>query len=108
MVLNRDKHTKRPATQLGCLPSLLGDGDKVVEIMYGEGKNILYRADATREAKAEQRSYVPARQAQLTDQGRTPLNFESPFTPVSTVSRGHLSLVSLVVNSGFIRYLKLS
>jgi hypothetical protein len=41
----RDKHTKRQATQHGCLPSWLGDEDKGIEIVYGEEKNILYWAD---------------------------------------------------------------
>jgi hypothetical protein len=36
--------TKRLATQQGCLPSLLGDGEKGIEIAYGEEKNILYWA----------------------------------------------------------------
>jgi hypothetical protein len=30
------RHTQRQATQRGCLPSLLGDGDKGIEIVYGE------------------------------------------------------------------------
>ncbi len=52
-----ETHAKRQATQHGCLPSLLGDGDKRIKIMYGEGekkfstgqepprqnKNLLYR-----------------------------------------------------------------
>jgi hypothetical protein len=41
----RDTHNKRQATQHGCLPSLLGDGDKGIEIVYGKEKNILYWAD---------------------------------------------------------------
>ncbi len=36
-----ETHTKRQATQHGCLPSLLGDGDKGIEIVFGEEKNIL-------------------------------------------------------------------
>jgi hypothetical protein len=35
----------RQSTQHGCLPSLLGDGDKGTEIVYGEEKNILYWTD---------------------------------------------------------------
>jgi hypothetical protein len=35
----------RQATQHGWLPSLLGDGDKEIEIVFGEEKNILYWAD---------------------------------------------------------------
>jgi hypothetical protein len=31
-----ETHTKRQATRHGCLPSLLGDGDKVIEMVYGD------------------------------------------------------------------------
>jgi len=34
-----ETHTKRPATQHGCLPSLLGDRDKGIEIVYGVANN---------------------------------------------------------------------
>jgi hypothetical protein len=40
-----ETHTKRQTTQHGCLPSLLGDGDKRIEIVYGEENNILNWAD---------------------------------------------------------------
>jgi hypothetical protein len=40
-----ETHTKKQATQHGCLPSLLGDRDKEGEIVYVEEKNILYWAD---------------------------------------------------------------
>jgi hypothetical protein len=33
------------ATQHGCLPSLLGNGDKGIERVYGEEKNNLHLAD---------------------------------------------------------------
>jgi hypothetical protein len=33
---------KRQATLHDCVPSLLGDGDKKIKIVYGEEKNILY------------------------------------------------------------------
>jgi hypothetical protein len=39
-----ETHTKRLATQNGCLPSLLGDDYKVIEIVLGEEK-YLYWAD---------------------------------------------------------------
>jgi hypothetical protein len=39
-----ETHTKRQATQHDCLPSL-PDGDKGIEKVYGEEKQILYRAD---------------------------------------------------------------
>jgi hypothetical protein len=40
-----ETHTKRQATQHGCLPSLLGDGNKRIETVYGEEKNTSYWAD---------------------------------------------------------------
>jgi hypothetical protein len=33
-------NSKKQATQHGCLPSWLGDGDKGIKIVYGEEKNI--------------------------------------------------------------------
>jgi hypothetical protein len=36
MKLQADPHTERQATQHGFLPSLLCDGDKEIEIVYGE------------------------------------------------------------------------
>jgi hypothetical protein len=72
-----ETHTKRQATQHGCLPSLLGHGDKGIEIVWGKRQNInlLYRhAKPNKPAKEGPLSFVI---------------FESPFTSVSTVSRGH-------------------
>ncbi len=67
-------------SQLGCLPSLLGDGAKGIEIVNGEEKNILYRADCSSQDRTEPLKFVLV---------------ESPFTSVSTASRGRPSLVSL-------------
>ncbi len=53
-------------------PNLLGDGDKGIVIVYGEKKIFLHWT--TRAAKPEQKSLVPARQAQLTNQGRILFN----------------------------------
>ncbi len=74
------------------MPSLLGDGDKGIKILYGEGttanygsqgrKNLLYWDDKPNE---------PTKKGPLSF-----VLFESPFTSVLTVSRSHLSLVSLV------------
>jgi hypothetical protein len=36
-----ERRTERQATQHGCLPRLLGDGDKGIEKVYGEEKIIL-------------------------------------------------------------------
>ncbi len=85
--MTRDMYTKRPATEHGYLPCLLGDGDKGMELVYGEEK--IFCSGPTRAAKAEQ--------TQLTNQERTPLFvlFEPPFASVLTVSRSHLSQVSL-------------
>ncbi len=38
LYIQRDRHTKRHVTQHGRLPSLLGDGDKGIQIVYGEEK----------------------------------------------------------------------
>ncbi len=54
----------------------------------------MYCTGPTGAAKAERKSLVPAQQVK-----EVPLSFvlfESPFTSVSTVSRDHPSLVSLV------------
>jgi hypothetical protein len=40
-------------TPHGCLPSLLGDGDKGIEIVYGEEKKILCWADYSSEGKTK-------------------------------------------------------
>jgi hypothetical protein len=66
--------TKGQATQHGCLPSFLGDGDKEIELVYGDEKNIknyfvLGRLEKPRQNK---KYLVPARQAQRTNQERTP------------------------------------
>ncbi len=47
-------HTKRQATQHGCLPSLLGNGYKEIEIAHSEEK--IFCIGPTRAAKAEQKS----------------------------------------------------
>ncbi len=80
-----ETYTKRQATQHGCLPSLLGDGDKGIEIVYDEekivcpgqprqNKNLLYRHD---------KPYEPNK--------KEPLSFvllESHFTLVTTSQQG--------------------
>jgi hypothetical protein len=61
----------------------------------------IFYTGPTRAGKAGQKSFVPASQAQRTEpteEGRfSYVLFDSPFTSVSTVSRGHHSLVSLIV-----------
>ncbi len=64
-------HTKRQATQHDCLPILLGGGDKWIEIVYGTVRKKIFCIGPTRAATAGQKSLVPARQAQQTNQGRT-------------------------------------
>jgi len=65
LVVQPETQTKRQATQHGCLPSLLSDGDKGIATVCGEDKIIFHCADYmyTRTAKAEQKSFVLARQA---------------------------------------------
>ncbi len=59
----------------------------------------LFCTRPTTATKAAQKSYVPARRAQRTNQGKTPsfVLLESPFIPLSTVSRGTPLGVSLVL-----------
>jgi hypothetical protein len=79
---------------------LLVVGDKGIEIVYIEEK--IFCIGPTRAAKAEQKSLVPAQgRSEPTKKG--PLSFvlfESQFTLVSTIRRGHPSLVSGLVASG--------
>jgi hypothetical protein len=85
------------STQHGCLPSLLVDGGKRIEKVYSEekkfaldqleqprlNKNLLYWHDKPKE---------PTKEGPLSF-----VLFESLFSSVSTVSRDHPSLASLVV-----------
>ncbi len=87
------RHTLRDrrSSTAACL-SLLGDENKVIEIVvYGEEK--MLRTGPTRVAKTEQKSLIPARQAQRTNQF---VPFESPIASVSTVGRGDPFLASLI------------
>jgi hypothetical protein len=65
-----------------------------VGVMYDEEK--IFCTGPTKAAKAEQKSFVPALQAQRTNQGRPPFTL-SPHLPhaVSTVNRGHPTVISL-------------
>ncbi len=91
-----ETHTKSQATKHGCLPSLLGEGNKGVKIVLAEEKNIfvLGRLEQPRQNKIL--FYLQNKHMEPTKEG--PLShvlFESPFTSVSTVNRGRPSLVSL-------------
>ncbi len=62
------------------------------------GEDLIFCNVLTRGAEAGQKSSVPARRDKRTNQGRIPFSFvlfESPFSSVSTVSRGHPSLLSV-------------
>ncbi len=52
-------HTKRQATRHGYLPSLLGDGDKGIEIVYGYGKEKIFCTGPTRSAKTTRPTNQP-------------------------------------------------
>jgi hypothetical protein len=74
----------------------MGEGDKLIEIAYSEEK--IFCPVPTRAAKAGQKYLVLAGQAKQSSPKVGPLQFvlfESPFTSVSTDSRGHLSLQPL-------------
>jgi hypothetical protein len=88
-----ETYTKRQATQHDFLPSLLCDGDKLVEMVYGEGKKICI--GPTRAAKAGPKCLVYWHNKPNEPTKEGPLSFvliEYPFASVSTVSRGHPSL----------------
>jgi hypothetical protein len=90
-----ETHFKRQATLHDCLPSLLGDGDKGIKIVYDEEK--ISSTGPTGAAMAGQKSLVPARRAQRTNQGRTSF-ICTPRVPIChsfNSQRGHPSLVSL-------------
>ncbi len=81
--LESETHTQRQAIQHGCLPSLLGDGDKGIEIVYG-GEKIFGTGLTTVEQPRQDKSpLVPERRAQRTNQGRTPFicTLQSPHSP---------------------------
>jgi len=59
-----ETHTKRQATQHDCLPSLLAMGTK--ELKYCTVRKTIFCTGPTRAAKAEQKTFVTARQAQQT------------------------------------------
>jgi hypothetical protein len=89
-------HIKRQATRHDCLPGLLDDGDPWNEIMYYE--KTIFCTGPTRAAKAGQKSLVPARRAQRTNQGRNPLySFQSPFAQFRQSAGSTPLLSSLVI-----------
>jgi hypothetical protein len=62
-----ETHLKRQVTLHDCLPSLLGDMAKRIEIVYGEEKNILYWADL----RGQRRTKMHKKPKKRTNQGRT-------------------------------------
>jgi hypothetical protein len=79
---------------------LLGEGDKVIEIVYGERKKyfVLDRLKQPRQNK--NLLYWHDKPNDPTKEGSISFAlFESPFTSVSHVRRGHPSLVSLGVTT---------
>ncbi len=92
-----ETHTKRQATRHGCLSILLGDGNKWIEIVYGGDKNIVNWANYS-QGWTKISCTGTTRLTQRTSQGKILLFVPGTlfFTSVSTVSRGHPSLVSPV------------
>ncbi len=75
--LHPQTHIKRQETQHDCL---LGDVEKWIEILYGEEKIVC--TGPARAAKAGQKSLVLTRQAQQTNQGRTPFICCTLWVPI--------------------------
>jgi hypothetical protein len=95
LVTTRDTYyeTCHPAPT-ACPPSLLGDGDKLIETAYGEEK--IFCIEPSRDAMAGQKYLVPARQAERNKHMDGPLLFvlfESPYSkqgpPLSSLSGYH-------------------
>jgi hypothetical protein len=78
---------------------LLGDGDKGSQIVYDEEKNILYWANwSSQDRKNISCNGTKSPTKETTKEG--PLSYvllETPIASVSTVSRGHPSLISLML-----------
>jgi hypothetical protein len=88
---------------MAALRSLLGDGYKGMEIVHGEEKYcVLGRLEQPRQNKNLYYRYGKPKEPTKEGPLSTVL-FESPFTSVSTVSRGHPSLVC--VDSAVLKYL---
>ncbi len=83
------------ATQHSCLPSLLGDGDKEIVIVYGEEKSILCWAE--RAAKAEQKFSCTGTTSPTNQPRKDPLHLYplSPHSPKFQQSAGGPPLSSL-------------
>jgi hypothetical protein len=91
-----ETHTKRQATQHDCLSCLPGDGSKGIGTMYCLGNKFFLPGRLEQPWQNKNLFYQHDKPNKPTKEG--PLLFvlfESPFTSVSTVSRGHPSLVSL-------------
>ncbi len=72
----RETHIKRQAPRQDCLPSLLGDGDKLIEIVYGEEKNFFVKGRLQgRAVKAGQKYLVPS----WHDEPNEPTIMKDPF-----------------------------
>ncbi len=71
-----ETHTTRQATQHGCLPSFLGGGDKGIQRVYGEEKNILHQADRS-------------------SQGRTKISCTNRTSPTNQTRKDFFHLYSL-------------
>jgi hypothetical protein len=94
LILVYDAHTKRQATQHGCLPSLLRDGDKWFVRTVRKKYFVLGRLKQPRQNK---KSLVPARQAQPR-KDHFHLYSLSPHSPQFSSQQGLLlSVVSLVI-----------
>jgi hypothetical protein len=91
-------HSKRKATQHGCLPILLGEGDKGIEIVYGEEKNILYWADyIVARCWTKPDTTGPTNQPRKDPPFLSFVLFESPIASVFSRQQGPLSIVYLAL-----------
>jgi hypothetical protein len=87
-LLCRDAHTKRQATQHGCLPSLLGNGDRGIEIMFGEEKKIFVLGQQGQLRQDKNLLYRHDKPNEPTKKELFHLSSLSPYTPQFQQSAG--------------------
>jgi hypothetical protein len=91
--MGSETHTYRQANPHGCLPSLLGDWDKGIVIVYGVRKKTFCTGSLEQQRQNKNIWYRHDKPKEPTKKGPLPfVLIECPFTSVSTVSRGHPSL----------------
>jgi hypothetical protein len=78
---------------------LLSDGEKFIEIVYGDGKKKLFCTEPTGAAKTGNKISCTGTKSPPNQPRKDSYHFYSFIVSVSAVSKGHPSLVSLVLHT---------